>query len=82
MTEKKKKTPPFEKSLSRLEELVEKLESGELTLEESLEAFEEGVKISRECRKYLDQAEKRIEVLMGEIEGEADLSPFDPEEDA
>jgi exodeoxyribonuclease VII small subunit len=53
----------FEQTLSQLTGLVEKLESGELPLEESVAAFEQGVKLSRRCEALLDQAEQRLQVL-------------------
>ena len=56
----------FEASLSRLEQLVKDLESGKLTLEESIASFEEGVKLVRSCREYLEGAKQRVEVLLGE----------------
>lgn len=58
----------FEKSLDELEKIVAKLEAGDLPLEESLKLFEEGVKLSRNCRERLTKAERRIEVLMGDGE--------------
>ena len=54
----------FEKSVQELDSIVEKMESGELNLEQSLELFERGVKLTRECRKILDDAEKKIEKLL------------------
>lgn len=54
----------FEKKLSRLEEIVTKMEGGDLTLEDSLRFFEEGVKLSRECNTQLAQAEQKVKVLM------------------
>ncbi len=54
----------FEKNLTRLEEIVHKLENGELALEESLKLFEEGVKISRLCNTKLTEAEKRVKQLL------------------
>ena len=54
----------FEKNLKRLEEIVSKLEDGELQLEESLKLFEEGIKISRACNQKLSEAEKRVKVLL------------------
>lgn len=54
----------FEKNLKRLEEIVHKLEDGEIALEESLKLFEEGVKISRDCNKKLTEAEKRVKLLL------------------
>jgi len=53
----------FEEALTRLTTLVEKLESGELPLEESVAAFEQGVELSRRCEALLDQAEQRLQVL-------------------
>lgn len=54
----------FEKKLSRLEEIVGKMESGDITLEESLKFFEEGVKLSRECNTQLSQAEQKVKMLL------------------
>ena len=70
------KTPEpktFEESLDQLEAIVRKLEDGEMPLEESLELFERGVKLSRECRDRLTKAERRIEVLMKEADGSITL---------
>ncbi len=58
------KATSFEKSVQELDSIVEKMESGELNLEQSLELFERGVKLTRECRKILDDAEKKIEILL------------------
>ena len=67
----------FEKNLKRLEEIVQKLENGELQLEESLKLFEEGVKISRQCNEKLSEAEKKVKVLLGtDGEGKAILKDF------
>ena len=54
----------FEKKLTRLEEIVTKMESGEMTLEDSLKFFEEGVKLSRECNQQLSQAEQKVKMLL------------------
>ena len=59
----------FEQSLNDLETIVKKLEDGDLPLEESLKLFEEGVKLSRECRERLTSAERRIEVLRKDADG-------------
>ncbi len=67
---------PFEKALSRLEQVVDRLEQGDLELEESLAAFEEGVRLSKRCVSQLDAAEQRIEVLMREG-GKWLARPFD-----
>jgi exodeoxyribonuclease VII small subunit len=58
--------PPFEEALERLETIVEELEAGSLTLEESLARYEEGVRLSRRLSASLDEAEKRIERLVEE----------------
>ena len=68
----------FEDNLSRLEDIVRKMENGDLSLEDSLKAFEEGIKLSRLCAKKLDEAERRVEVLLKQ-EGELATEPF-PEE--
>jgi len=68
----------FEESLADLEEIVAKLESGDLPLEESLQLFEEGVRLSRICRERVTQAERRIEVLMRDNNG--DLTTRDLED--
>jgi len=54
----------FEKKLSRLEEIVAKMEAGDLSLEDSLKSFEEGVKLSRECNAQLSQAEQKVKLLL------------------
>ena len=79
MSNAKPKT--FETSLEELERIVRELEQGELTLEKSLELFEQGVKLSRECQERLNQAERRIEILMRDNQGRAVVRPFDPEGD-
>lgn len=65
----------FEKSLSELESLVEKLENSEFTLEQSLQAFEQGVKLTRQCQQALSQAEQKVQVLMEE-NGQTQAVPF------
>lgn len=59
----------FETSLAELEKIVGKLESGDLPLEQSLELFEKGIKLSRECRERLAKAERRIEILIKDSNG-------------
>lgn len=72
----------FEGALERLEGLVDRLESGDLPLEDALAAFEEGVALSRRCASDLDAAERRIEVLV-EQNGTLAAEPFDdPADDA
>lgn len=72
------KTKTFESSLEELERIVRQLEQGELTLEKSLELFEQGVTLSRDCQERLNQAERRIEILMRDNQGRAAVRPFDP----
>jgi len=60
---------PFETSLTELEAIVAKLENGDLPLEESLDLFEQGIKLSRECRERLAKAERRIEILLKDSDG-------------
>lgn len=73
------KPKAFETSLEELERIVRELEQGELPLEKSLELFEQGVKLSRECQDRLNQAERRIEILMRDNQGRPVVRPFDPE---
>ena len=54
----------FEKQLETLEDLVESLEGGDLSLEDSLKSFEQGIKVARDCQQALKQAEQKVEVLM------------------
>ena len=68
----------FEQQLTNLESLVSSLEGGDLTLEESLNSFEEGVKIARECQRALQSAEQRVELLMKQGD-EIVSQPFVPE---
>jgi exodeoxyribonuclease VII small subunit len=66
----------FETSLEALEEIVHKLEQGDLPLEESLGLFEQGIHLSRECQERLSQAERRIEVLLRDQQGRPMVAPF------
>jgi len=66
----------FEEALSRLEEIVKALEKGDLPLEESLKIFEEGVKLSKTCLKLLDEAEKKVEILLADKNGKKQPRPF------
>lgn len=69
----------FETSLAELEKIVSKLEDGDLALEQSLELFEKGIKLSRECRERLSKAERRIEILMKDSAGGLTAEEFLPE---
>ncbi|HBH86075.1 MAG TPA: exodeoxyribonuclease VII small subunit [Syntrophaceae bacterium] len=59
----------FEDALGRLEDIVRKMEAGDMSLEESLKAFEEGIKLARVCSRKLDEAERRVEMLLKQEEG-------------
>jgi exodeoxyribonuclease VII small subunit len=67
----------LEKAMGELEDIVEQLETGELPLDKSLQQFERGVKLSRDCQAALEQAEQKVEILLGD-----DLQEFSPDEDA
>lgn len=66
----------FEASLEALELIVHQLEDGDLPLERSLELFEEGIRLSRECQERLSQAERRIEILLRDNQGRTMVKPF------
>ncbi|MBW2039207.1 MAG: exodeoxyribonuclease VII small subunit [Deltaproteobacteria bacterium] len=70
----------FEEALKELEEIVNRLERGDLPLEEALGLFEEGVKLSRYCHKKLDEAQRRVEILLKDEEGKMVPQPFEPSE--
>ncbi len=73
-------TEKFETSLKKLEEVVRRLEGGSLSLEDSLKAFEEGVRHAAFCSKKLDEAERRVEVLLKQKDGSFKREPFEPDE--
>lgn len=75
------KKPEFERSLARLEEVVRKLESPQLSLDEAMKLFEEGVALSRECQKQLEEAEGKVEILLKKADGKITAEPFEPEGD-
>lgn len=66
----------FEDALARLEQIVDTLEGGNLPLEDSLKVFEEGVGLARHCARYLDEAEKRIEILTRDASGLLKTEPL------
>ncbi len=76
MAEKK-----FEDALGRLEEIVKELESGDLSLDVSLKLFEEGIKLSRICNKRLEEAERRVEILLKDKAGNLIAQPFQEDEE-
>jgi len=67
----------FESSLKELERIVEQLEAGDLPLEQSLELFEQGVRLSRECQRWLDEAEQKVEILIKGDDGTTTTVSFD-----
>ncbi len=69
--------PDFETALKRLEEIVKKLESGDQSLDSALELFEEGIKLSRFCHSRLEQAERRVEILLKGDSGVTRPVPFE-----
>ncbi|AIL59798.1 exodeoxyribonuclease VII small subunit [Pseudomonas alkylphenolica] len=76
---RKKASIDFEQSLADLQTLVERLENGELSLEDSLTAFEQGISLTRDCQAALVQAEQKVQVLL-ERDGELKAEPFDAEQ--
>jgi len=68
----------FEDALNKLEKIVSKLEEGDIPLEESLRLFEEGIRLSRFCNQRLDEAEKKVEILSKNKDGNLKARPFDP----
>ena len=82
MNQKKQALPDFEAALAELEAIVQRLEQGEMPLEESLRQFERGVALTRSCQKALRQAEQKIRVLSKGADGELVEQDFEaPEED-
>ena len=73
------KKPDFERSLARLEEVVRRLESPQLSLDEAMKLFEEGVALSRECQKQLEEAEGKVQILLKKADGKLLAEPFEPE---
>ena len=73
------KKPDFERSLARLEEVVRRLESPQLSLDEAMKLFEEGVELSRECQRQLEEAEGRVEILLKKADGKMVAEVFGTE---
>ena len=76
------KKSSFEKALNRLEEIVNQLESGELSLDESLKIFQEGIELSRFCTKKLQDAETKVKKLIKDSSGKFKLEDFELEEES
>ena len=77
MTKTKKRRPDLEKSLADLETIVEELESGELSLDRSLQMFEKGIQLSRECQAALKEAEQKVKVLVDDELKDLDADGLD-----
>jgi exodeoxyribonuclease VII small subunit len=68
----------FEDALDKLEKIVSRLEEGDISLEESLKLFEDGIKLSRFCSQKLEEAERKVEILLRDKEGNRKTEPFEP----
>ncbi len=71
----------FEQAMARLEAIVGELEKGDLPLDESLKIFEEGIRLSKNCLKVLEEAERKVEVLVQDQNGKKQLRAFSPNEE-
>lgn len=78
---KKKPTFDFENALGELEQIVERMEQGDISLEDSLREFENGIRLTRACQKALGEAEQKVQILLTQNESAptAQLEPFDNE---
>ena len=79
MTKKKQASFDFENALEELEELVSSMEDGKISLEDSLQAFEKGIKLTRECQAALKKAEQKVQVLINE-NGDTEELEFEDDE--
>jgi exodeoxyribonuclease VII small subunit len=75
-----RKSNEFEKAFQNLETIVKRLESEEMPLDESLQLFEEGVRLSRFCNQKLEEVEKKIELILADAKGQPRTEPFESEE--
>jgi len=71
----------FEEALKKLEKIVAELENGDLALDEALEKYEEGIRLSKVCAKKLDAARKKVEILLKADDGSFELKPYDEKSD-
>lgn len=67
----------FEEALKKLEKIVDELEDGDIPLDDALEKYEEGIRLSKMCAKKLEAAKKKVEILLKSEDGSAELKPFD-----
>lgn len=75
------KSNEFEKAFQQLEKIVSRLEAEELPLDESLQLFEEGIRLSRFCHQRLEEVEKKIELILADAKGQPVTEPFEPEDE-
>ena len=75
------KSNDFEKAFQELEAIVQRLESEELPLDEALQLFEKGIRLSRFCNQKLEEIEKKIELILADSKGQPVIEPFEPEEE-
>jgi exodeoxyribonuclease VII small subunit len=76
-----RKSNEFEKAFQQLEMIVKRLESEEMPLDESLQLFEEGIRLSRFCNQKLEEVEKKIELILSDAKGQPRVEPFESEEE-
>jgi exodeoxyribonuclease VII small subunit len=72
----------FEQSMKQLEQIVQELESGDLSLEKAIKKFEEGIQLSKFCSKKLEETEKKISILLKDDSGKITEAPFQAEDEA
>jgi exodeoxyribonuclease VII small subunit len=75
------KSSEFEKAFQELEAIVQRLESEELALDEALQLFEKGIRLSRFCNQKLEEVEKKIELILADSKGQPVVEPFEPEDE-
>ena len=78
MAKRSQKTPDFETALAELEALVDKMEQGDLSLDESLKQFERGVQLTRSCQQALKEAEQKVQILTEKAD-QVEIADFDPD---
>lgn len=77
-----RRTNEFEKAFDQLEKIVHRLENEELPLDDSLQLFEEGIRLSRFCNQKLEEVEKKIELILSDARGQPQIAPFEGEEES